>query len=75
MIIDVILPTFNREALLARTLESLLAAEVPQGLEVRVLVVDNASTDGTTNVVAASGHASTAACDICTSRSRESPTR
>ena len=51
MIVDVILPTFNREALLARTLESLLAAEVPQGLEVRVLVVDNASTDGTTNVV------------------------
>ncbi len=51
MIVDVILPTFNREALLARTLESLLAAEVPRGLEVRVLVVDNASTDGTTNVV------------------------
>ena len=51
MIVDVILPTFNREALLARTLESLLAAEVPPGLEVRVLVVDNGSTDGTTNVV------------------------
>ncbi|HET7217917.1 MAG TPA: glycosyltransferase [Vicinamibacterales bacterium] len=47
MILDVILPTFNREALLARTLDSLCAAPVPAGMSVRILVVDNASTDGT----------------------------
>jgi glucosyl-dolichyl phosphate glucuronosyltransferase len=47
MTLDVILPTFNREALLARTLESLHAARVPASLDVRILVVDNASTDGT----------------------------
>ncbi|HEY7499700.1 MAG TPA: glycosyltransferase family 2 protein [Vicinamibacterales bacterium] len=51
MTLDVILPTFNREALLARTLDSLHAARVPQQLEVRVLVVDNASTDGTRALV------------------------
>ena len=47
MILDVILPTFNREALLSRTLESLRAARIPSGMDVRILVVDNASTDGT----------------------------
>jgi glucosyl-dolichyl phosphate glucuronosyltransferase len=51
MVLDVILPTFNREALLARTLASLRAAPAPDGLEVRVLVVDNASTDGTRALV------------------------
>jgi glucosyl-dolichyl phosphate glucuronosyltransferase len=51
MVLDVILPTFNREALLQRTLASLLAAPVPAGLDVRVLVVDNASTDGTRALV------------------------
>jgi glycosyltransferase involved in cell wall biosynthesis len=47
MTLDVILPTFNRETLLARALASLRRARVPDGLQVRVLVVDNASTDGT----------------------------
>jgi glycosyltransferase involved in cell wall biosynthesis len=51
MVLDVILPTFNREALLARALESLRLARVPDGLEVRVLVVDNASRDGTRTLV------------------------
>jgi glycosyltransferase involved in cell wall biosynthesis len=51
MVLDVILPTFNREALLERTLASLLAARIPAGLQVRVLVVDNASTDGTRALV------------------------
>ncbi len=51
MVLDVILPTFNREALLERTLESLRAAALPEDLEVRVLVVDNASTDGTSTLV------------------------
>jgi len=51
MVLDVILPTFNRQALLGRTLESLRLARVPAGLNVRVLVVDNASTDGTGQLV------------------------
>ncbi len=59
MVLDVILPTFNRQALLGRTLESLRLARVPAGLNVRVLVVDNASTDGTGQLVrhAAAGFA------------------
>ena len=51
MVLDVILPTFNREALLERTLDSLAAAPAPEGLDVRILVVDNASTDGTRELV------------------------
>jgi len=47
----VIIPTYNRSASLARTLRSLLAAPVPPGLEVRVIAVDNRSTDDTTATV------------------------
>jgi len=52
MTLDVIIPTFNRATLLARTLESLRRARVPQRLQVRTLVVDNGSTDGTQDLVA-----------------------
>jgi glucosyl-dolichyl phosphate glucuronosyltransferase len=51
MTLDVILPTFNRQALLARALASLRTARVPAGMHVRVLVVDNGSTDGTRALV------------------------
>ena len=51
MQLDVILPTFNRHALLKLTLESLLAAEVPPDLAVSVTVVDNNSSDGTRDTV------------------------
>jgi glycosyltransferase involved in cell wall biosynthesis len=51
MTLDVILPTFNREALLRRTLESLARARRPDGLQVTILVVDNASSDGTRALV------------------------
>jgi glycosyltransferase involved in cell wall biosynthesis len=51
MRLDVIVPTYNRAALLARSLESLLAADRPDGLEVSVTVVDNRSTDDTRAVV------------------------
>jgi len=51
MRLDVIVPTYNRQELLKRTLESLLAAEVPRGLDVRVTVVDNNSKDGTRHTV------------------------
>jgi glycosyltransferase involved in cell wall biosynthesis len=51
MKLDVIIPTHNRAALLRRTLDSLLAAEVPAGLVVRVTVVDNNSKDSTRQTV------------------------
>lgn len=51
MQLDVIIPTYNRHELLPRTLGSLLAAELPTGLDVRVTVVDNNSTDETRSVV------------------------
>ena len=51
MDLDVIIPTFNRQSMLKRTLDSLLEAEVPAGLRVRVTVVDNNSKDGTREVV------------------------
>lgn len=51
MRLDVIVTTFNRQKLLKRALESLLAAHVPEDLSVRVTVVDNASTDQTSEVV------------------------
>lgn len=51
MKIDVIIATYNRAALLRKTCESLLAADRPNGLDVRVTVVDNRSTDGTRALV------------------------
>jgi glucosyl-dolichyl phosphate glucuronosyltransferase len=51
MRLDVILPTHNRSALLARALDSLLVAEAPPRLQVRVTVVDNNSTDDTAAIV------------------------
>jgi glycosyltransferase involved in cell wall biosynthesis len=49
--LDVVLPTFNRAALLAKALDSLAAASIPEGLHVTVYVVDNNSTDRTAEVV------------------------
>jgi glycosyltransferase involved in cell wall biosynthesis len=49
--LDVLIPTYNRAALLARVLESLLVAERPSGLELTVTVVNNRSTDDTHSVV------------------------
>ena len=51
MQLDVVIPTYNRAAMLARTLESLLAATVPTGLDTRITVVDNNSRDDTRKVV------------------------
>ena len=47
MRLDVVIPTRNRSRLLARAIESLLAATVPPGLDVRIVVVNNGSTDST----------------------------
>lgn len=53
MQLDVIIPTYNRHDLLERTLASLLAAPVPEGLRVGVTVVDNNSKDATRETVEA----------------------
>src|SRR5438045_7682670 len=53
MQLDVIIPTYNPDDLLKLTLQSLLAAEIPAGLSVRVTVVDNNSTDQTYQTVSA----------------------
>ncbi|HEX8501610.1 MAG TPA: glycosyltransferase family 2 protein [Pyrinomonadaceae bacterium] len=50
MKLDVLVATYNRCDLLGRALASLLAAEVPPGLDVRVTVVDNNSKDRTRQV-------------------------
>ena len=51
MQLEVVVPTYNRAHLLPLTLNSLLFAEVPSGLEVVITVVDNNSKDQTRQVV------------------------
>lgn len=53
MHLDVIIPTYNRQELLQRTLQSLFDAPVPSALQVHVTVVDNNSKDRTREVVEA----------------------
>lgn len=50
---SVMIPAWNAEALLARTIDSVLAADLPEGSQVEV--VDDCSTDGTAEI--ASGYA------------------
>lgn len=47
MTLDVLICTYNRSALLRKTLDSLFRAHVPDGLHVQVYVVDNNSPDDT----------------------------
>jgi glycosyltransferase involved in cell wall biosynthesis len=49
--LDLVIPTHNRAELLARLLNSIRAARVPDGVSVRTIVVDNNSTDATRAVV------------------------
>jgi glycosyltransferase involved in cell wall biosynthesis len=51
MRLDVLIPTHNRAALLGRALDSLLAADRPDGLTVEITVIDNRSTDYTPELV------------------------
>jgi glycosyltransferase involved in cell wall biosynthesis len=51
MTLDVVVPTYNRETLLARLLDSIRAANQPDGMRIRTIVIDNNSTDGTREVV------------------------
>lgn len=50
--IATVLPTFNRAHMLGKALDGALAATVPAGCEVCIVVVDNNSTDGTAALVA-----------------------
>lgn len=50
--VDVVIPTYNRSARLRKTLESLLRHEPGDCLRVRVLVVDNNSSDQTQETLA-----------------------
>lgn len=45
--LDILIPTRNRARLLARAIDSLLNAPVPDGLTVTIVPVDNGSSDGT----------------------------
>src|SRR5215211_8806375 len=47
MQLDVVIPTYNRSALLKEAIDSLLRARVPAELNVKIIVVDNNSTDDT----------------------------
>lgn len=49
--LDVVLPTYNRSNLIGRALLSLFEARHPAGMAIRVIVVDNRSTDDTREVV------------------------
>src|ERR1051325_890467 len=51
MQLDVVIPTYNRSALLKQAMGSLLRARVPAGLSVRIIAVDNNSTDDTKAVI------------------------
>ena len=51
MQLDVVIPTYNRSTLLPKTLGSLLNARMPPGLDVRIIAVDNNSTDDTKAVI------------------------
>jgi len=47
MNVSIIICTYNRSASLRRTLESLCACQIPQGLDWELVLVDNRSTDAT----------------------------
>jgi glucosyl-dolichyl phosphate glucuronosyltransferase len=50
MKLDIVIPTYNRAALLEITLKSLFSVEPPADLQVQVIVVDNNSMDNTPEV-------------------------
>jgi glycosyltransferase involved in cell wall biosynthesis len=50
MMISIVIPAYNEEALLGRCLEAVLAEVKRSAVECEVVVVDNASTDGTAGI-------------------------
>ncbi len=49
--VTIAIPTYNRSRLLASTLESLFSLQVPCGLSVEIVVIDNNCTDDTAAVI------------------------
>jgi glycosyltransferase involved in cell wall biosynthesis len=49
--LDILIPAFNAEHCLERTLEAVLAQTVPAGIELGIVVVNNGSTDATPRLV------------------------
>lgn len=50
--ISILIPTYNRVRWLGPTLDSVFQLNVPAGVKVEVLVIDNNCTDGTAALVA-----------------------
>jgi glucosyl-dolichyl phosphate glucuronosyltransferase len=50
--VSIAIPTYNRAALLRRALDSLRPLDIPPGLQIEVLVIDNNCTDDTAAVTA-----------------------
>jgi glycosyltransferase involved in cell wall biosynthesis len=49
--LDIVIPTYNRAELLAKTLASIGRARIPAGIDLGIVVVDNNSTDATAQMV------------------------
>ena len=49
--LDIVVPTYNRCKLLLKAVRSLMEAEVPVGLLVTIIVVDNNCTDDTASII------------------------
>lgn len=53
LVVSIIIPVYNERLMLAVVLERVLAAPLPPGCEKEVIVVDDGSTDGTAQLLAA----------------------
>jgi glycosyltransferase involved in cell wall biosynthesis len=51
-VLSVLIPVYNEKAYLRRCVQRVLAAELPRGLQQEVIIVDDASTDGTDRIIA-----------------------
>jgi rhamnosyltransferase len=54
--VSVFVPTFNGEAHLAQTIDSVLRQRLPPGHELELIVIDSGSTDRTLDILRAYGH-------------------
>lgn len=52
-VVSIVIPVLNEAAFIERCLESVLAFDLPPGIETEILVLDGGSTDGTRDIVAA----------------------
>ncbi len=51
MLVEIAICTWNRAGLLAKTLSSLCQLQIPSGIQWKILLVDNNSSDGTAHVI------------------------